>query len=240
MKIAFVASPKPIAQNALEQARRRYDHTELRDAEYIVALGGDGIAIRALNIGLQNRPIPVFAMRLEGSVGFLGNPFGLDDLPRRLRAARMVKLRPLKGRITDVDGRKSTVFGINEIALVRRQLQVAKMRITIGTAPRFASLIGDGVIISTPIGSTGYNRSAGGPVLPPDSALLALTGLTIRPNSDWSNTVVPDNVDIDIEILDPTSRPVRLETSLTEILGIGRVQISSACEHEVMLLRDPL
>jgi NAD+ kinase len=110
----------------------------------------------------------------------------------------------------------------------------------IGPTPRFAKLIGDGVIITTPIGSTGYNRSASGPVLLPKSPLLALTGPAIHEKSDWFNTVVPHDADIDIEILDPTYRPVRLETSQEEIAEISRVRISSSSEHELMLLQDAL
>jgi NAD+ kinase len=157
---------------------------------------------------------PVFGMRLEGSVGFLANRYDILGLHERLEAACKIKLRSLKAEIEQVSGHKRTVFSFNEIVLMRQRLQAAKLMITTGGTEQARELVGDGVLVATPVGSTGYNRSQGGPRLPLDSSLLAVTGLAVHYTSDWANAVLSDRELIDVEARDPEYRPVRLESFL--------------------------
>lgn len=239
MKIAFVASARPAAQQALGESVQRYGQSDPSDADYIVAIGGDGTVLRALHAVLPTASKPVFAMRAAGSLGFLANRFELAGLPQRLRMARSVTLHPLKADAEHAGGAITTVFAINEFVLMRRRLQAAKLRLTTTGGDRIAHIVGDGLLVATPIGSTGYNRSAGGPVLPHDSSLLALTGLAVHRRSGWSNTIVSNSATIEVEVLEPTHRPVRLETSLQEVTDVYRVHISSDRHAALQLLFDP-
>jgi NAD+ kinase len=237
MKIAFLASAKPPAQRALSELVERYGQSELPEADYVVAIGGDGTALKALCAGLPAARTPVFAMRTAGSLGVLANRFELPGLPQRLQMARTVTLHPLKADVQHAGG-VTTVLAINEIVLMRQRLQAAKLHLTTTEAGRIAHIVGDGLMVAAPIGSTGYNRSAGGPVLPYESALLALTGLAVHRRSDWCNTVVGNSATIEVEVLEPSHRPVRLETNVQEVTDVCRVRISCDRDTALQLLFD--
>jgi NAD+ kinase len=207
-------------------------------ADYVVAIGGDGTALRALHAVLLTARKPVFAMRAAGSLGLLANRFELAGLPQRLQMARTVTLHPLKADAEHAGGASTTVLAINEIVLMRQRLQAAKLRVAAAGGACLAPLVGDGLLVATPIGSTGYNRSAGGPVLPRESSLLALTGLAVHRRSDWSNMIVSNNATIEVEVLEPAHRPVRLETNLQEVADVCRVRISCDRDTGLQLLFD--
>ena len=162
MKIAFIASPKNAAQDALRQLMARYGQCDTSDADYVVSIGGDGTALKALHAVMAGARQPVFAMRIVDSLGFLANPLQVQDLPERLCTARRLTLCPLEVTV-EHEADSTTVFAINEIVLLRQRLQAAKLCATAGS-DHFATLIGDGLLVTTPIGSSGYNRSVGGPV----------------------------------------------------------------------------
>jgi NAD+ kinase len=155
---------------------------------------------------------PVFAMRLPGSTGALGNPLDLSNLPERLTTARKTSIRPLKVEARRVTGDVTTVFAINEIVVSRQRLQAVELCVKI-SGKRRRELIGDGLLVATPIGSTGYNRSAGGPALPLSSRLLVLTGLAVHHSSKWCNAVLDDQGIIDVEVVDHAYRQIRVVIS---------------------------
>ena len=182
MKIRFVASPKPAAQSTLQEVIRRYGQTDASDAEATVTLGGDGTALKALHAALLTSGPPVFAMRLAGSVGFLANRYDVLGLPERIEAAYQTRVWALEAEVFDVRGAVRTVLGISEIVLRRQQLQAAKLKLSVAGAEQMRLLVGDGLLIATPLGSTGYNRSLGGARLVLDSPLMAMTGACAAPS----------------------------------------------------------
>ena len=223
----------------MQQLIELYGQNEIRDAEYIVAIGGDGTTLKALHAVLMMPNKPVFAMRLSESVGALGNPFSLSNLAGRVGAARTISVLPLKAEVGRLGGELETIFGINEVVVTRQRLQTAKLCVRTVETEQGYDVIGDGLLITTPIGSTGYNLSAGGPALMPDSQLLALTGLAVRQPPNWSSTVLNDRVTIKIEVIDPIYRPVRVETAVQEVRQISWAKIS--CSHNnalTLLLED--
>jgi NAD+ kinase len=236
MHIHFFGSQKPAAQQAVQQLIARYGQSDLANADYVVSIGGDGTTLSALSTVLSFRHVPVFSMRLAGSVGALGNLFELEDLPQRLRKARRLTTHPLKTQVTLLDGTIRTCFGINEIVVSRQLLQAARLNVTLGSSPRSHHIVGDGLLVATPIGSNAYNQSAGGLSLPRDSRLLALTGIAVRRPSDWYNRAVGDHEIINVEVIDPRYRPVRVETTTTEIRNIKGAKISFESEAPLTVL----
>jgi NAD+ kinase len=158
MKIAFLSSPRAAAQRALKDLTDRYGQATPEDAEYIVSVGGDGTALRALQATLPIPAKPVFAMRTEASVGILANPLHLTNLRRRLRSAAALTLHPIRADIEQTDGQCRSVFAINEIVLIRQRLQTAKLRYEIQGQQAPTLITGDGLMMVTPLGSTAYNR----------------------------------------------------------------------------------
>ena len=237
MKIRFIASPKRSAQAVLDELTILYGQAPPSEADYIVAVGGDGTVLQALHGALANARQPVFGMRLEGSVGALANRYSLHALPRRLQRARRIVIHPLKAEATCGDGEVQTVFAINEVVFSRQRLQAAKMQVT-ADAREYPLIIGDGLIIASAVGSSGYNQSAGGPCLPYDASKLALTAISPRRCSRWSNAVADDTACIDVEIIDPDFRPVRLETTMSELRNVRRTRLSCCRDVELILLFD--
>lgn len=238
MKIAFLASARPAAQQACAALIERYGDHDKAHADYLVAVGGDGTVLKALHASLSTSGPPVFAMRSEGSVGFLANPLGLDDLPARLQQAAPIAAHPLRAEIQKCDGTTETVSALSEIVLIRDALQAAKLRVTIAEAETVSDLAGDGLIIASPLGSTGYNLSAGGPALRHDSGALALTAIAVHRRSDWFNLIVSDRHSVEVEVLSPDHRPVRLETTEERRANIRHVRIASDRERRAVLLFD--
>ncbi len=238
MKINFVSSPKHSAQAALQELTAIYGQVAVAEADYIVALGGDGTVLRGLHGALAGAHQPVFAMRLEGSLGALANRYSPQDLPERLHCARRVVLHPLKAEASCRGGHDQTVIAINEIVLSRQRLQAAKIRVT-AAARELPMLIGDGLIIASAVGSSGYNHSAGGPCLPYTTSSLPLTAVALHRCSKWSNMVVDDATSVEIEVTDPEFRPVRLETSTTELRDVRSARVSCCRNLPLTLLFDP-
>jgi len=239
MRICFVASPRPAAQDVARELTERYGHFGLPDADYVVVIGGDGTLLKALHATLTTPGKPVFAMRLEGSSGFLANRFDFAGLPDRLQAARRISLRPLKAEARDTSDRSKTIYGINEIVVIRQRLQAAKLTVTMDRTKALPRLVGDGVLVATPIGSTGYNHSVGGPELPLDLPLLALTGISVSRVSQWADRVIDDGTIIDVAVFEPQYRPVRLETSLEEFPDLAEARISLSRDAGATLLLEP-
>jgi NAD+ kinase len=221
----------------MQQLIDRYGQSDIAAAGCVVAIGGDGTALRALHAALRTGK-PVFAMRLPGSVGALGNPFDLERLDQRLQAARKVSIRPLRAETTLVSGDTVTAFGTNEIVVSRQALQAAKLCVRTSQMAGYREIVGDGLLVATPVGSTAYNRSAGGPTLPLDSELIALTGIAVRRPSEWSNMVLSNELIIDVEVTEPAYRAVRVEASFQEIQKISRVKIFSDRERCLTLLLE--
>ena len=240
MKIHFTGSAKPTAQHIVQQLIDRYGQNDLANAAYVVAIGGDGTALNALRSVMAMPGTAMFAMRLPDSVGALANVLSLTDLPDRLTSAKPVTLRPLKAEIERLNGEVTAAFGFNEIVVSRMRLQLAKLAVRVGDTDRFQKIVGDGLMVVTPIGSKGYNRSAGGSTLQLNSSSLLLTGIAVRTPSDWTNAVLSDGVVIEIEVVDPSFHPVRVETSFQDVLEINRLKISLSPEHAALLLLEPL
>jgi NAD+ kinase len=238
MKICFVASPRPAAQDIVRQLADRYGQCDLPAADYVVVVGGDGTVLKALHSTLTTPGKPVFAMRLGGSRGILANRLDLSGLPDRLQSARRIALRPLRAQARDTSGRSKTIYGINEIALVRQRLQAAHLTVTMDGARTLPGIVGDGLVVATPIGSTGYNQSIGGPELPLDLPLLALTGISVSRVSRWADRVVDDSTVIEVAVQEPQYRPVRLETNLEEFFELAEARITCSRDVGAVLLRE--
>ena len=239
MKICFVASAKPVIQIALRELTSAYGQASARDADYFIAIGGDGTILRALDLALASERQPVFGMRTMGSVGALANSYSVQDLEQRLQQAQRIALYPLRAEVLGDDGVGYTQLAINEVVFSRQRLQAAKIQVFIDGREQ-PVIIGDGVIVSTPIGSGGYNRSAGGPNLPYNAATLALTAIALHKRSEWSNMLATDDALIEIEVRHPEYRPVRLETSTTEIRNVRRARITFCQDFKLTLLFDAM
>jgi len=214
----------------------RYGNCAPLDATAIVALGGDGFMLQTLHSFLA-RGLPIYGMNL-GSVGFLMNGFQEEDLPRRIDAAEPTKIRPLLMRTFSPAGEK-TALAFNEVSLLRQTHQAAKLRIVLDGKVRLDELVCDGILVSTPAGSTAYNLSAHGPILPIDSALLAITPLSAFRPRRWRGALLPRNVQISFEVLEHGKRPVSAVADNTEVRDVSRVDVAEDRDTIVTMLFDP-
>jgi NAD+ kinase len=235
-KIAFVASTAEEAQSALQRLRLRYGDAPLEEADVVVALGGDGLMLQTLH-RLMGTSIPIYGMN-RGSVGFLLNDFREDALRERLQAAQATFIHPLVMEATDVDGNIHVRRAINEVSMFRQIYQAAKLRIHIDGKLRLAELICDGVLVATPAGSTAYNLSAHGPILPLGSPLLALTPISpFRPRR-WRGALLPDRTRVSIEVLESDKRPVSVAADHNEIRSVVRVDVTLDRANSMLMLHD--
>ncbi|WP_204113783.1 NAD kinase [Shimia biformata] len=236
-KIAFLASETPVAQTARAALIGRYGNCTPEQADVIVALGGDGFMLQTLH-GTQALDTPVYGMN-RGTVGFLMNEFSESDLPDRLIAAEEEVINPLSMRATCVDGTEHEALAINEVSVLRAGPQAAKLRITIDGRLRMEELVCDGALISTPAGSTAYNYSAHGPILPIGSDVLALTAIApFRPRR-WRGALVPKSANVVFEIRNPAKRPVMAEADSRSVRDVVRVEIRSEMSVAHRILFDP-
>ena len=235
-KLHFVASEAPEAQVMLGKLRARYGDGGPQDATAIVALGGDGFMLQTLHAFLD-RGLPIYGMNL-GSVGFLMNSFREDDLSRRIDAAEPTKIRPLLMKTISPAGEK-TALAFNEVSLLRQTHQAAKLRIMLDGKVRLEELVCDGILVSTPAGSTAYNLSAHGPILPIDSALLAITPLSAFRPRRWRGALLPRQVQIRFDVLEPGKRPVSAVADNTEVRDVSRVDVAEDRDKTVTMLFDP-
>jgi NAD+ kinase len=234
-KLHFVASDASEAQAVIGRLRARYGDAGPDEATIIVALGGDGFMLQTLHTFL-NRKIPIYGMNL-GSVGFLMNSFREDDLPKRTEAAEPTKIRPLLMRTLSPAGER-TALAFNEVSLLRQTHQAGKLRIILDGKVRLEELVCDGILVSTPAGSTAYNLSAHGPILPIDSALLAMTPLSAFRPRRWRGALLPRHVQIRFDILEPGKRPVSAVADNTEVRDVSRVDVAEDRDATVTMLFD--
>lgn len=232
----FVASPKPLAQMALTSLVERYGQADLANAACVVVVGGDGTTLKALHAVLATPGVPVFSMRAPGSVGALGNAFWLDNLVERLSACRRIPIRPLRFEATKADGEIVSGTAINEVAIIRRRFQAARMRVRLGAET--TSLFGDGLVVASPIGSTGYCRALGGARLSLDADMMALAGIALRLPSEGYQTVISGQASVWIEIVDPAFRPVLVETHSAIVRDVCQLVVRNCHEFSATLLID--
>jgi NAD+ kinase len=235
--ICFLSSGAKEADEALERLVERYGNCEPAQADVIVALGGDGLMLQTLH-RMMNAPKPIYGMN-RGSVGFLMNEFHDRGLRKRLENARLSIIHPLVMRTIDAKGATRTARAINEVSLLRQTYQAAKLRISIDGEVRLEELIADGVLLATPAGSTAYNLSANGPILPLDAPLMALTPLSAFRPRRWRGALLPDRASVSIEVLEADKRPVAAVADHNEIRRVTRVDIAMDHQTSLMLLHDP-
>ena len=237
LRIAFTASSAPLAQSALETLTRRYgDHAE-QGADVIVALGGDGFMLSTLH-RTQELTAPVYGMN-RGTVGFLMNEYSEHDLPERLAAAEQAMLNPLSMRAETVSGEVREALAINEVSLLRQGPQAARLRISVDGRLRMSELVCDGALVATPAGSTAYNYSAHGPILPIGADVLALTAMAAFRPRRWRGALLPKTAEVRIEVLNPAKRPVMAEADSRSVRDVANVTIRSQPNVAHQVLFDP-
>ncbi|PYE85423.1 NAD kinase [Pseudoroseicyclus aestuarii] len=238
-RIAFVASETAVAQATRERLAARYGDLPVEKAEVIVALGGDGFMLQTLHTA-KRLGVPVYGMN-RGTVGFLMNAFAEDDLPRRLCEAEEAIINPLAMTATTVSGEVHTGLAINEVSLLRAGPQAARLRISIDGKVRLEELVCDGALIATPAGSTAYNYSAYGPVLPIGAEVLALTPLApFRPRR-WRGALLPKTAVVRFDVLQHTKRPVMADADADRqyVADVASVEVRVEPEVRHRLLFDP-
>jgi NAD+ kinase len=236
-RLAFVASSGAEAQAALAALSAAYGNCSPADADAIVALGGDGLMLQTLHRHMRSGK-PIYGMH-RGTVGFLMNEYNPGDLKRRLAAARVTVIYPLLMRTTNADGRHELQHAINEVSVFRQTHQAARLRILVDDLERMAELVADGVMVATPAGSTAYNLSAQGPILPINAALMALTPISpFRPRR-WRGALLPDGARVVIEVLESEKRPVAAVADHYEVRDIKRVEVVSDRSIAIKMLFDP-
>ncbi len=236
-RIAFVASDTQAAQKARRQLIRRYGDALPETADVIVALGGDGLMLATLQ-RFMNSGKPIYGMH-RGTVGFLMNEFSAKDLAERLAAAQVTVIHPLLMRARDAAGRVHHHRAINEVSLFRQSYQAARLRIVIDGQERLAELIADGILLATPAGSTAYNLSVQGPIIPIGAPLLALTPISpFRPRR-WRGALLPDRARVTVEVREAAKRPVAAVADHYEVRSVRAVEINMDHNVEMHMLFDP-
>ncbi|MGB7781366.1 MAG: NAD kinase [Pseudolabrys sp.] len=235
--IAFVASHTPEARDAYGRLEKRYGNADPAKADVIVALGGDGLMLQTLH-KFMNSGKPIYGMH-RGTVGFLMNEFVEERLSERLSNAHITVIHPLVMQARDVQGRSHEHRAINEVSLFRQSAQAAHLRIKIDDQERLAELIADGVLVATPAGSTAYNLSAQGPIIPINAPLLALTAISpFRPRR-WRGALLPTKAKVTIEVMDAEKRPVAAVADHDEVRSVRSVDISMDLNISINMLFDP-
>jgi len=222
--VAIVAARTPSAQAALETLSAIYPSKPPADADVIVALGGDGFMLQTIHRFI-NHGKPIFGMN-RGSVGFMMNPYSTDDLLGQIRRAEVARLNPLR-MVAHLDsGARVELHAMNEVSMLRQTRQAAKLRIHVDEVNRLDEMICDGILVSTPAGSTAYNLSAHGPILPLDAGVLALTPISVFRPRRWRGALIPRSAKVRIEILEADKRPVSAVADSTEVREVVEVEIS--------------
>jgi NAD+ kinase len=236
LRIHFAASKRPAAHQALDAVVRRYGQTPIGKADVIVALGGDGWMLETLR-GRYADKLPVYGMH-RGTVGFLMNEYSEDGLPERINAAVRAVIHPLEMKATRANGKTTTLQAINEVSLLRQTSQTAKLRILVDDKERLAELSADGVLVATPAGSTAYNLSAHGPILPIGANLLALTPISpFRPRR-WRGALLRHDARVTIEVDEPDRRPVAASADTQEVRDVARVEVREDRSRSLTMLFD--
>ena len=237
MKIAFIASRSDVAQDALTALSARYGNVTREEAEVIVALGGDGFMLQALHDS-QELSTSVYGMN-RGTIGFLMNAYAEEDLVDRLRAAEEAVINPLVMVATHANGETSKALALNEVALLREGPQAAKLRISVDGRVRLEELVFDGALVATPAGSTAYNYSAHGPILPIGADVLALTAMAAFRPRRWRGALLPKTVTVRFDVLEPAKRPVMADADGNSYRDVVAVEITSDPLIKHRVLFDP-
>lgn len=236
-RLCFLATQTPVAQEAYQRLVDRYGDCAFDDAEAVICLGGDGFMLETLRRA-TGRCIPVYGMNC-GSVGFLMNPFDEDDLPARLAVAQLATLYPLIMRAVCGDGTEHEAYALNDVFLFRQTRQAAKIRIDIDGRERMPELICDGVLVSTPAGSTAYNLSAHGPIVPLSGNLLPLTPISAFRPRRWRGALLPSTAEVTFTVLEAEKRPVAAVADFTEVRDVVSVTVRENRDQSVTVLFDP-
>ena len=235
--IAFTASPAETAQDGLKALIARYGQHSLEEADVVVALGGDGFMLQTLH-ATNGHQLPVYGMNL-GTVGFLMNAYHEENLLDRLYHAERAEINPLSMRVTTISGDIQRALAINEVSLLRSGPQAAKLRISVDGRIRMDELVCDGALLATPAGSTAYNYSAHGPILPIDADVFALTALNAFRPRRWRGALLPQKAHVKFEVLQSEKRPVRADADSISFNDVHSVEISSERSITHRLLFDP-
>lgn len=236
-KIHFHAADTDEARQAFAMLRKEYGQTAAEKADVVVALGGDGTLLEALH-KFHALNAPIYGMNC-GSVGFLLNPFRTEDLTGHIARAQSVQLSPLEMKATTSGGSVITAFAFNEISLLRQERQAAKIGVAVDGIERLPELICDGILVSTPAGSTAYNLSAHGPIIPLSANVLALTPISAFRPRRWRGALLPHGAAVRFEILESAKRPVSASADFTEVRDVVQVDIRESKAISVTLLFDP-
>jgi len=236
LRIAFTASDRPEAVDSLNRLRERYPFVEAEKADVIVALGGDGFMLETLHANLSRRT-PVFGMN-RGSVGFLVNDYEEDGLLERLAAATRAVIHPLQMNAWTEAGQVHSGLAINEVSLLRQTRQSAKLRITVDGRTRLEELSCDGCLVATAAGSTAYNLSAHGPIIPLDARILALTPISAFRPRRWRGALLPYSATVRFDVLESDKRPVSATADSLEIRRVSRVDVAERSDIALTMLFD--
>jgi NAD+ kinase len=235
-RIAFTASERSDAQEARARLAHRYGDTPIEQAEVIVALGGDGFMLETFHDHMATG-LPIYGMN-RGSVGFLMNDYNEDGLVERIAAAERAVIRPLRMTAGDIHGQTHVALAINEVSLLRETRQTAKLRISIDGRPRLQELICDGAMVATPAGSTAYNLSAHGPIIPIGAQVLGLTPISAFRPRRWRGALLPHTAKVTFEVLDPEKRPVSAVADNVEVRRVARVHVAEDRNQPLIMLFD--
>ena len=235
--IAFVAGQTPEAREACARLEKRYGNADPAKADVIVALGGDGLMLQTLHKFMKSGK-PIYGMH-RGTVGFLMNEFAEEKLAERLAKAHITVIHPLLMQARDAQGRTHEHRAINEVSLFRQSAQASHLLILIDGQERLAELISDGVLVATPAGSTAYNLSAQGAIIPINAPLMALTPISpFRPRR-WRGAILPNEAVVLIEVLEPEKRPVSAVADNTEFRDVLAVEVREASDVDIIMMFDP-
>jgi NAD+ kinase len=236
-RIAFTAAASAPARAALRELQRAYGTVSPANADVIVALGGDGFMLQTLHKHVR-RHVPIYGMH-RGSVGFLMNNYAVERLPERLGRAVPVMLHPLRMTAETLSGRRRRALAFNEVSLLRETAQTAKLRIQLNGVVQMEELSCDGALVATPAGSTAYNLSAHGPIVPLGTGLLALTPISAFRPRRWRGALLPDTTRVSFDVLEAEKRPVSAVADSTEVRDVIRVQVAAERRISMTLLFDP-
>ena len=236
-RLAFVSAATPAARDARRRLEKRYGAVPPAQADIIVALGGDGLMLQTLHRHIR-RSTPIYGMNL-GTIGFLMNTYKAAGLLQRLKKARQVTMTPLRMVAVNTHGHASEVIAINEVSLFRSSRQTARIAVSVDGHRRLPELHCDGVLVATPAGSTAYNLSAHGPIIPLTAGLLALTPINAFRPRRWRGALLPRHSTVEFTVLDPHKRPVAAAADSVEIANVAKVTVTEATDITLTLLFDP-
>ena len=237
MRFHFISSENPEAKKTLNKFIKKYNQSNINHSDVLVAIGGDGMLLKALRNSIKTN-IPVFGLN-KGNVGFLMNKLAVAKLEERVRNANKVIMHPLIMKAIDSKNNTISALAVNEVSLSRQTHQAAHLKITIDKKERLNELVCDGILVSTPIGSTAYNLSAHGPIIPLNANILALTPISAFRPRRWKGALLPENVNIRIKVIDFKRRPVSATADNIEVRNIKNIEICADKTKSLTMLHDP-